>query len=273
MVDWTFKDTFTAIQSQPSILASILQSADGLCLGDIRFAKIQTTLQMCTVPITVLEKWIEGGSFNPEHLPEGDYSHTIGVKAAKTGDGDGPASSPCTSHSPVMHTSQSPAPCESHSPTLHTSRSPTPCVHLALLSLYSPLKSPSPTCHSQSSRLSSSSSGSSSGSGSVSGSGSLGSLESGSGDESGTDSSAGSQAPSDGSGSSSSCSTLPEVVLVQGDDEDAAADEEDEGHSDDEETLSQGTVSLLHISNSDNEEAHKATAHKKACKSDVQFTA
>ena len=62
------------------------------------------------------------------------------------------------------------------------------------------------------------------------------------------------------------------VVLVP-DDEDAAADEEEEGPLDDEEALSQGTVSLLDISNSDNKEACKATVHKKACKSDVQFTA
>ena len=70
MADWTLEDAFTAIQSQPSIPASILQSMDGLHLGDIHFAKIQTTLQMCTMPITFLEKSIEGGSFNPECMAE-----------------------------------------------------------------------------------------------------------------------------------------------------------------------------------------------------------
>ena len=94
------------------------------------------------------------------------------------------------------------------------------------------------------------------------------SSESGSGEESGNCCPARSQAPSEGSSSAS-----PEVVLVQGDDEDAAGNEEDEGHSDDEEALSQGTMSLLDISNSDNEEAHKAAVHEKVCKSDVQFTA
>ena len=63
------------------------------------------------------------------------------------------------------------------------------------------------------------------------------------------------------------------MVLVQGDDEDTAAGGEDAGHSEDEEALSQGTVSLLDISNSDNKEAHKATAHKTAHKSDVQYGA
>ena len=79
MADWTFKDAFTAIQSQPSIPASILQSMDGLHLGDICFAKIQTTLWMHTVPISVLEKWIEDGSFNPECMAKGDYSHTTAI--------------------------------------------------------------------------------------------------------------------------------------------------------------------------------------------------
>ena len=60
---------------------------------------------------------------------------------------------------------------------------------------------------------------------------------------------------------------------MQEDDENSAADEEDEGPSDDEEAQLQKTVSLLDISNSDNEEARKAAAYKKVCKSDVQFTA
>ena len=79
MADWTFEDTLTAIQGLPSIPASILQSADGLQLGDIYFAKIQTTLWMHAVPIAVLEKWIEGGSFNPECMAEGDYIRSTAI--------------------------------------------------------------------------------------------------------------------------------------------------------------------------------------------------
>ena len=45
----------------------------------------------------------------------------------------------------------------------------------------------------------------------------------------------------------------------------------DAGHSEDEEALLQGTVSLLNISTSDNEEAHKAAAHKTVCKSNIQY--
>ena len=46
--------------------SSVLLSKDGLHLGDIRFAMIQMTLRMRTVSITVLERWIVSGSFNPE---------------------------------------------------------------------------------------------------------------------------------------------------------------------------------------------------------------
>ena len=55
-------------------------------------------------------------------------------------------------------------------------------------------------------------------------------------------------------------------------DEDTAAGE-DAGHSEDEEALSQGTGSLLDISNLDNEEARKAVVRETAYKGDVQYGA
>ena len=79
MADWTFEDALAAIQCPHSIPISVLQSAGGLCLGDICFAKIQTTLCMWTVPITVLEKWAAGGSFNLQCMAEGDYSCTTAI--------------------------------------------------------------------------------------------------------------------------------------------------------------------------------------------------
>ena len=63
MADWTFKDALVAIQSLPSIPASILQSTDGLRLGDIHFAKIQTTLWMHAMPISVLREVDRGWEF------------------------------------------------------------------------------------------------------------------------------------------------------------------------------------------------------------------
>ena len=163
---------------------------------------------------------------------------TIGTKACEVGASDGPDSSPHTSCSPGQ---------------------------------LSWTRSQSPQGHSQSSRSSSSSSGS--GSRSVSTSGLSSSGSSGSGSHSGSH--AGSQLPSEGSGSRGSGhshSPSPEVVLLQGDDGDTTmGGEEDAGHSEDEEALSQGTVSLLDISTSDNEDAHKATVHEAVCKSDIQY--
>ena len=111
----------------------------------------------------------------------------------------------------------------------------------------------------------------------VSGSSSSGSSELGSSDKSHPGSPAGSHTgspvPSKGSSSSGSeCSqsASPEVVKVPGD-EDIAAGGEDADHLEDEEALSQGTASLLNISNSDNEEAHKAAVRKTVCKSNVQY--
>ena len=62
--------------TKPSFYTNLspAKCAGGLHLGDIHFAKIQTTLWMQTVPITVLEKWAEDGSFNRGCMAEGDCS-------------------------------------------------------------------------------------------------------------------------------------------------------------------------------------------------------
>ena len=79
MADWTFEDVLAAIQSPPSIPTSVLQSVDGIRLGDVHFTKIRTTLWMCAISFMVLEKWVEDGSFNPEHMAEADYSHSTAI--------------------------------------------------------------------------------------------------------------------------------------------------------------------------------------------------
>ena len=155
---------------------------------------------------------------------------SVGGQAGEVGTGDGTAKSPCTSH--------------------------TPCS----LGRHSQTQSLSPRHHSQSSQSSSSSSGSGSRSGSVSGTSTSGSLSSGSY----SGSHASSQACSDGSGSHVSVhshSASLEIVLVHSNDDDTTmVGEEDAPHSDDEENLSQGTVSLPDISASDDEDARKAIA-------------
>ena len=52
---------------------------DGIRLGDVRFAKIKTTLRMRSVSITTLEKWIEDGKFNPDRKAEDEYSHSTAI--------------------------------------------------------------------------------------------------------------------------------------------------------------------------------------------------
>ena len=67
-------------------------------------------------------------------------------------------------------------------------------------------------------------------------------------------------------------SASPEIVLVQGDDDDTTTvGEEDAPHSDNKETLSQGTVSLPDISACDIEDTRKALVCETTCKSDVQY--
>ena len=74
--------------------------------------------------------------------------------------------------------------------------------------------------------------------------------------------------PGSGSGGLQwSRSASPDVIFLW------ENEEEEENGSEDEEMLSQGMVSPLDISNSDNEETHKAAACKKACQSDVLYAA
>ena len=82
MADWAFEDVLAAIQSPPSIPTLVLQSADGIRLGDVRFAKICTTLQMHTVSLRVLEKWVEKWELNPENMAEANYSHSMAILLA-----------------------------------------------------------------------------------------------------------------------------------------------------------------------------------------------
>ena len=79
MVGWTFENALVAIQSPPSIPFTILLSKDDLRLGDIHFAKIQMTLGMWTVMVSVLERWVESGHFNPERMSPDDCSRSTAI--------------------------------------------------------------------------------------------------------------------------------------------------------------------------------------------------
>ena len=81
MVDWTFEDALTAIQSPPSIPTSVLQSADGIHLGDVCLHEDpHYPADACTLTLAgSSEKWVENGSFNPEHMAEADYSRSMAI--------------------------------------------------------------------------------------------------------------------------------------------------------------------------------------------------
>ena len=61
---------------------SVLRSALGLRLGDIRFTEIQTTIKMHVVRLKMFLKFIEQGSFNADNFPLDDYSHTPAILLA-----------------------------------------------------------------------------------------------------------------------------------------------------------------------------------------------
>ena len=150
---------------------------------------------------------------------------------------------PRTSLSPALHVSTSTG--------WHTTRYQTPCSPS-----YSAYHSPSWDLPSRSLRLRPHSSDSS-----VSGFGSSSPSESGLDKESDTGSSGG-----DSGSPEWYCSSSPDVIFLGKNEEDPADAEGEKNGSNDEEALS-----LLDISNSDNEEACKAAAHNKACQSDVLY--
>ena len=79
MSGWSFEDALVAIQSPASIPFLVLLSMDGICLGDVCFAKVQTTLCMWSVSIPTLERWIEGRKFNPNRKARDEYSHSTSI--------------------------------------------------------------------------------------------------------------------------------------------------------------------------------------------------
>ena len=79
MVDWIFENALAAINSLPSIPTSVLESADGLRLGDVCFVKIHTTLWMHAVSLALLKKLVANGGFNLECKANGDYSHSTAI--------------------------------------------------------------------------------------------------------------------------------------------------------------------------------------------------
>ena len=82
MASWLFGDALAELGVKNHFNKSMLWSAQGIRLGDIRFTEIQTTFKMHAVSFRMFLQFIEKGSFNPDNLPADSYSHTTAILLA-----------------------------------------------------------------------------------------------------------------------------------------------------------------------------------------------
>ena len=68
MTTWSFRDALEELEVRGHFDESVLLSALGLRLGDIRFAEIQTTIKMHVVHLSTFLWFVEQGSFNADNL-------------------------------------------------------------------------------------------------------------------------------------------------------------------------------------------------------------
>ena len=82
MASWSFRDMLAELEAKNRFDESMLWSAQGLRLGDIHFAEIQTTFKMHAVSFHTFLQFVKKGSFNPDNLPADSYSHTMAILLA-----------------------------------------------------------------------------------------------------------------------------------------------------------------------------------------------
>ena len=82
MTTWSFRDTLVELEVRGHFDKSVLWSMQGLHMGDIHFAEIQTTFKMRVVPFHMFLQFFEKGSFNVDNLPADGYSHTTAILLA-----------------------------------------------------------------------------------------------------------------------------------------------------------------------------------------------
>ena len=82
MTTWSFRDALEELEVRGHFDESVLRSALGLCLGDICFTEIQTTIKMCTVHLDTFLRFVEQGCFNADNLPLDGYSQTMAILLA-----------------------------------------------------------------------------------------------------------------------------------------------------------------------------------------------
>ena len=82
MTTWSFRDALAGLEARGCFDKSVLRSTQGLCMGDIRFAEIQTTFKIRVVPFCTFLQFVKKGSFNADNLPADGYSHTTAILLA-----------------------------------------------------------------------------------------------------------------------------------------------------------------------------------------------
>ena len=82
MITWSFRDALAELEVRGHFDESVLQSTQGLHMGDIRFAEIQTTFKMRAVPFHTFLQFVKKRSFNADNLPADCYSHTTAILLA-----------------------------------------------------------------------------------------------------------------------------------------------------------------------------------------------
>ena len=65
MAAWSFRDALAELEVKNRFDESMLQSMQGLCMGDICFAEIQTTFRMHAVSFHLFLQFIERGVSTP----------------------------------------------------------------------------------------------------------------------------------------------------------------------------------------------------------------
>ena len=82
MVTWSFRDALEELEVRHHFDESMLWSAVGLRLGDIRFTEIQTSIKMCAIWFSTFLHYVEKGLFNPDYLAPHCCSQTTAILLA-----------------------------------------------------------------------------------------------------------------------------------------------------------------------------------------------
>ena len=82
MATWSFRDALEELEVRRHFDESMLQSAIGIHLGDIRFAEIQTTIKMCAIRFSTFLHYVKDGLFNPDKLAPHCCSQTTVILLA-----------------------------------------------------------------------------------------------------------------------------------------------------------------------------------------------